>query len=166
MPVFHPTNELDRVFFWSIVLKALDGILEVIGGVLLFVVAPARISEWAESITQHELGTDPHDFIARHILHSAHEFAAGGRTYAAVYLLVHGVTKLVLVIEILREHLWAYKGMVVMLAVFIAYQVYRMFYKPSIGLALLTIFDGFVIVLTLREEKRQRRVLDGLATGA
>ncbi len=159
MPVFHPSNELDRVFLWSIVFKALDGVLEVIGGVLLFAVTPARISEWAQTITQHELGTDPHDFIARHILHSAHEFAAGGRTYAAVYLLVHGVTKLVLVIEILREHMWAYKGMVIMLAIFIVYQVYRMTYKPSISLVLLTIFDAFVIVLTLREEKRQRRML-------
>jgi uncharacterized membrane protein len=162
VPLFRPTNELDRVFLWSIVLKAIDGALEVIGGVLLFVVTPAHIEDWAKALTQHELGTDPHDFIARHILRSAHDFAAGGRTFAAVYLLAHGVTKLVLVIEILREHLWAYKGMVVMLALFIVYQVYRMFYKPSISLVVLTVFDAFVIVLTLREEKRQRRLLEGL----
>ena len=152
---------MDRVFVWSIVAKAIDGVLEVVGGVLLLVVAPTRITRWAKSITQHELGTDPNDFVARHILRSAHDFAAGGRTFAAVYLLVHGVTKIVLVIEILCEHLWAYNGMVVMLALFIVYQLYRMVQKPSITLAVLTVFDAFIIVLTLREEKRQRRVLTG-----
>jgi uncharacterized membrane protein len=162
MPLFRPTNDLDRVFMWSIVAKAIDGALEMIGGVLLLVVAPSRITEWAKSITQHELGTDPNDFVARHILRSAHDFAAGGRTFAAVYLLVHGVTKIVLVIEILREHLWAYKGMVVMLGLFIVYQLYRMVHKPSITLVGLTVFDAFIIVLTLREEKRQRRVLDAV----
>ena len=152
---------MDRVFVWSIAAKAIDGALEVVGGVLLLAVAPARITRWAKSITQHELGTDPNDFVARHILRSAHDFASGGRTFAAVYLLVHGVTKIVLVIEILREHLWAYKGMVVMLALFIVYQLYRMVQKPSITLAVLTVFDAFIIVLTMREEKRQRRVLTG-----
>lgn len=165
MPSFQPTNELDRVFLWSIVLKAVDGVLEVIGGVLVLVVAPTRITQWAKSITQHELGTDPHDFVARHILRSAHDFAAGGRAFAAVYLLVHGVTKIVLVIEILREHLWAYKGMVIMLGLFIMYQLYRMLSKPSISLVLLSVFDAFIVVLTLREEKRQHRVLETTATG-
>ena len=89
--------------------EAIDGALEVVGGVLLLVVAPARITRWAKSITQHELGTDRNDFVARHILRSPHDFASGGRTFAAVYLLVHGVTKIGLAIEILREHLWAYK---------------------------------------------------------
>jgi uncharacterized membrane protein len=113
VPLFKPTNELDRVFQVSIVLKALDGALEVIGGVLLLLISPTRITQWAKAVTQHELGTDPHDFIARHILHSAHDFAAGGRTFAVIYLFIHGLTKIVLVVEILRERLWAYKGMVV-----------------------------------------------------
>lgn len=146
---------------WSIMAKAIDGACEMIGGVLLLVVAPARSTPWARSITQHELGTDPNDFVARQVLRSAHDFASGGRALAAVYLLVHGVTKIALVIEILREHLWAYKGMVVMLGLFIVYQLYRMVQKPSITLVVLTVFDGFIIVLTLREEKRQRRVLNG-----
>ncbi len=164
MALFKPTNEFDRVFLWSIVLKAVDGVLEVLGGVLLLLVAPTRITQFARFVTQHELGTDPHDFIARHILRSAHDFAAGGRTFAAVYLLVHGVTKIVLVVEILREHLWAYKGMVVLLGLFIVYQLYRMLSKPSVSLVVLSVFDAFIIVLTLREEKRQRRVLEHAVT--
>ena len=132
--MFRPSSEMDRVFVWSIGAKAIDGALEVVGGVLLLVVAPARITQWAKIITQHELATDPNDFVARHLLRSTHDIAAGGRTFAAVYLLAHGVTKIVLVIEILREHLWAYKGMVVMLGLFIVYQLYRMGAAPLEGL--------------------------------
>lgn len=80
MPLFRPSSELDRVFMWSIMAKAIDGACEMIGGVLLLVVAPARITRWARSITQHELGTDPNDFVARQVLRSAHDFASGGRT--------------------------------------------------------------------------------------
>ncbi|MDB5183096.1 MAG: hypothetical protein JWO47_880 [Candidatus Saccharibacteria bacterium] len=159
MPLFKAANKLDRVFEISIILKAVDGLIETAGGVLLLLVNPASITNWATRITQHELSTDPHDFIARHILHSAQNFASGGRTFAAVYLLIHGLSKIVLVVEILREHLWAYRGMIVLLGLFIIYQVYRMFYEPAIWLVVLTVFDAFVIYLTIREEKRQRLAL-------
>ncbi len=162
MALFKATNKLDRVFEVSIILKAVDGLLETIGGIVILFINPASISNLAVRITQHELSTDPHDFIATHILKSAQHFAGGGRAFAAVYLLVHGLSKIVLVIEILRERLWAYKGMIVLLGLFIVYQVYRMFYEPAIWLVVLTIFDAFIIILTIREEKRQRLILEGV----
>jgi uncharacterized membrane protein len=45
--------------------------------------------------------------------------------FASVYLLTHGLSKIVLVVEILREKLWAYKGMVVLLGLFIVYLTIR-----------------------------------------
>ena len=157
MALFKATNKLDKVFQVSIILKALDGLIETAGGILLLFVNPANITRWATALTQHELSQDPHNFFARHILHSAQNFGAGGRAFAAVYLLIHGLSKIVLVVEILREHLWAYKGMIVLLGLFIVYQVYRMFIEPAIWLVVLTIFDAFVVYLTVREEKRQRQ---------
>ncbi len=159
MALFKATNKLDKVFEVSIILKALDGLLETIGGLVLLAVDPAKVTHWATKITQHELSSDPHDFVATHILRSAQHFATGGKIFAAVYLLVHGLSKIILVIEILRERLWAYKGMIILLGLFIVYQVYRLLYEPAIWLVVLTIFDGFVIYLTIREEKRQRRIL-------
>ncbi len=51
-----------------------------------------------------------------------------------------------------------------MLGLFIVYQLYRMLSKPSISLVVLSVFDAFIIVLTLREENRQRRVLEDAVT--
>ena len=77
--------------------------------------------------------------------------------FGAIYLLSHGLAKVVLVIALLREQLWAYPGLIALLAVFIVYQLYRLTYRVTIGLTLLTIFDVFVVGLTVREYALERR---------
>jgi len=59
----------------------------------------------------------------------------------------------------LRGKLWAYPLLVVLLLAFIVYQVYRLTYKPSVSLVLLTLFDGFVAALTWREYRTKRAQL-------
>jgi hypothetical protein len=50
---------LDRAFLVGIMLKGLDGLLEVVGGLLLLVVSPATITSLTRALTQHELSQDP-----------------------------------------------------------------------------------------------------------
>jgi len=75
--------------------------------------------------------------------------------FGAVYLLLHGVVKIVLVAALLKDELWAYPWMLVFLGVFIVYQVYRLSFKPSGGLTALTLFDAFIAWLTYREYRKQ-----------
>lgn len=81
-----------------------------------------------------------------------------GRHFAAVYLLSHGLVKLVLVVELLRNRLWAYPLMVVMLGIFVGYQSYRFFLTHSIAMVILTVFDLAVIALTAMEYREQLRI--------
>ena len=67
---FQPTTRLDRVFEVGIILKGLDGLLEIAGGILLLVIRPGYLNHLATLLTQHELAEDPRDFVATHILHS------------------------------------------------------------------------------------------------
>jgi len=154
-------RSLDDTFKISVTLKGIDGALEIIGRTILLFVRPHTIQQWARTITQHELSQDPHDFIARHILHSAGQLTHGSTAFAAVYLLSHGIAKLVLVVAVLRGELWAYPALIALLGAFIAYQLYRLYYHLTIGLTLLTIFDAFVVWLTWREyqAKRNRALL-------
>jgi uncharacterized membrane protein len=149
-------RSLDDTFKISITLKGLDGALEIVGGLVLLLVRPRTINDLVRTLTQHELSQDPHDFIARHLLHSADALTHGSRLFAAIYLLSHGIAKVVLVIALLREQLWAYPGMIVLLLGFIAYQIYRLSYRLTIALTLLTLFDTFVIWLTWREYQTHR----------
>lgn len=153
---FRGGDLLDRTFAVGILLKGLDGVLEVVGGVLLLAVNPATITGLVTWLTQHELSEDPHDYLATHLLHYAGTLTSSSVRFGAAYLLLHGVVKIFLVTVLLMNKIWAYPWAIAFLLAFIAYQVYRMTFAFSIGLLGLTIFDIFVTWLTFREYGRQR----------
>jgi len=153
---FKSGDLLDRAFAVGIILKGLDGVLEVVGGVLLLVVKPSTIDQLSRALTQHELSEDPHDFLATHLLHAAGSLTGSSLEFGALYLLSHGLIKIVLVAALLRDKIWAYPWMIAFLIVFIVYQVYRMTFAFSIGLLGLTVFDIVVVWLTFREYGKQR----------
>jgi uncharacterized membrane protein len=152
---FKPRDPFDRLFEVGIILKGLDGILESIGGLLLLAITPATINRLAAKLTQHELSEDPKDFIANHLLGYTHGLTGSAVTFAAVYLLLHGITKIVLVAALLRNQIWAYPWMLAFLLIFIGYQLYRLVLSPAFGLSALTIFDAFIAWLTWREWRKQ-----------
>ena len=137
-------------------LKGLDGILETIGGLILLFIKPEFIGKVGVYLTEHELSNDPHDFVASHILHSTQNIGRGVLIFAAVYLLSHGITKIILVVEILRNRLWAYLGLIYLTVGFIIYQSYRYIFSPSWGLALFTIYDVIVVALTVLEYRKRK----------
>ena len=150
------SRSLDRTFRITVTLKGLDGALEVVGGLVVLFVRPSTLQTFVRTLTQHELSQDPHDFIARHLLRSASHLTHGTTVFAAIYLLSHGLTKVVLVVAVLRDQLWAYPGMIALLAAFIVYQVYRLAIHVTLGLTLLTAFDALVMWLTWREYRARR----------
>jgi len=158
-PVSPPriSARLDIAFHVGLVLKALDGVLETVGGIVLLFVSPASINHFVKWATAHELAQDPNDFIARHLLHSANMLTNSSTLYGAVYLLVHGLTKLVLIIFVLKDKLWAYPWLIAVLGAFILYQAYRLTQKPSAALTALTVFDMAIVLLTWREYQAKAR---------
>ncbi len=148
---------LDRTFRIGLLLKAADGVLEIIGGALLLIVSPSTIDRIARSLTSHELSEDPHDRLAHYLLTTTGHLSSGATVFAAVYLLSHGVSKLVLVALVLRDKLWAYPWLIALLGAFIAYQLYVLvFVKFSWGLTALTVFDACLVWLTWREYQAKR----------
>jgi len=154
---FKATTRFDQIFEVGILLKGLDGLLEIAGGVLLLFIKPETINHLAATLTQHELAEDPHDWIATHILHSSQSLTSGSFLFAALYLLSHGIVKIVLVWEILHDRLWAYLGLIYLTIGFMVYQIYRITYSHSIGLTLLTVFDAVIVYLTVVEYRRRRQ---------
>ncbi len=149
-------NALDRTFRVSLILKGLDGILELIGGLLALFISPTQLSVIVRALTQHELSEDPNDFIANYLIHFANGLSVSASVFAAVYLLLHGAAKIVLVLAVLRDKLWAFPWMIAFLLVFIIYQVYEITISFSIALLLLTLFDLFVTWLTIVEYRKRR----------
>ena len=55
--------------------------------------------------------------------------------FGAIYLLTHGAVKVGLVIAILLNKLWAYPCLIIVLLIFIGYQLYRIALEPSAALS-------------------------------
>jgi uncharacterized membrane protein len=156
--LFRPKNWLDRLFEIGIIGKGIDGAAELVGGLLLLLMTPSRIQHLVASLTQGELSEDPHDFIASQLLHTANGLTGQAELFGAIYLLAHGTVKVILVIALLLNKLWAYPWMIFVLILFIGYQLYRIMLNPTAGLIALTVFDAVVLVLTWREYRQQRQI--------
>lgn len=155
---FAAGDALDRTFAIGIIAKGLDGIIEIVGGLLLLAATPDAIDRLLTAITREELAEDPSDFLATRLLHlsASDTFTAGGLRFAAIYLLAHGVVKVVLVAAVLRDKLWAYPWMIGFLLLFIGYQLYRIAVDPTAGMIALTAFDAVLTWLATREWQRHR----------
>lgn len=144
------------LFDISLMGKAIDGVFEVIGGVVLFFVNPGQISGMLRIFTQHELGVDSHDVLANLLLHSVQHLSNGTKTFAAFFLLWHGIVKVGLVWVLFRRQLWAYPVAILAFGLFLVYQAYRYSHTHSVWLLALSILDLLVIVLTWLEYRRLR----------
>jgi len=149
---------LHETFETGITLKGIDGVLEVIGGILIWFITPSSLNRIAQVLLQHELSRDPHDFIATHVLHASQNLTSGNRLFAALFLLSHGITKIVLVIALWLNRLWAYPLLIFVFGAFSIYQIYRFTHTHSVWLALLTVFDVVIVCLTWREYREQKSI--------
>jgi uncharacterized membrane protein len=149
----HPrrANVLHRVFALGIWVKGIDGVLEIIGGVVFLLTSNAALNRLVTTLTQHELVEDPHDWIANAARQTTAQLSASTKLFGGVYLIAHGLAKVVLVVGLLRGKSWAYPVAIAFLGLFIAYQCYRLSYQFSLGLLLLTLFDGVIVALIWRE---------------
>jgi uncharacterized membrane protein len=144
-------HRIHRAFQVSVLLKGAHALVECIGGLVLALVSTSTIVSWVNRLTQEELIEDPQDFIASHLVSMASNFSVSTQHFYAFYLLSHGLVKIALVAGLLRNKLWAYPASLVILSLFIAYQVYRFSYTHSVGLVVLTAFDLIVMVLIWHE---------------
>lgn len=155
---FAAGDALDRTFAIGIIAKGLNGIIEILGGLLLLIATPEAIGRLITALTRRELAEDPSDFLATRLLHLSQSttLTDSGLTFAAIYLLAHGVVKVVLVAAVLRGRLWAYPWMIGFLILFIGYQLYRIAVDPTAAMIALTVFDVVLTWLAIREWRRHR----------
>jgi uncharacterized membrane protein len=142
---------LHELFEVSIMLKGIFALGETLGGILLFFVSTTSITNAITYFSQGELGEDPNDPLIHLLLHTAHSFSIGGKTFAALYLLSHGIVKLALVTALFMKKTWAYPASLAVLVLFIIYQLYQFGLSHSFWYIALTIFDLVVIGLIWNE---------------
>ena len=146
-------KRLSQLFDISIALKGLDGLLEVVGGLLLLFLTPTQIGWLASYVASGELSEDPRDFLANLLVKTAHNISPHGQFVSVVFLLSHGLIKVFLVWQLFRGKLWAYPLTIIVLLFFIVYQIYEIINGHSLVLTALTILDAVIVVLAWQEYK-------------
>ena len=152
-------HRIHQIFQVSVLLKGAHALIECLGGIALALVSTNSIANFVNAITQDELIKDPNDFVATHLLTMAHNFSIQTQHFYAFYLLSHGIVKVALVVGLLREKLWAYPASLIVLTLFVLYQLYRFSYTHGLGLIVLTLFDIVVMGLIWHEYGLMRRHL-------
>jgi uncharacterized membrane protein len=150
---------IHKLFHAGLALKAVNAVIECFGGLLLAMTNASHIQSFINAVTQSELLHDHRDAVATTLFHVTREFSVSSQHFYAVYLLGHGLMKLVLVFGLARKTAWAYPFALTALAGFILYQSYRFSYSHSLGLALLTLFDCAFFVLVWQEYRLEQRRL-------
>lgn len=143
-----------KSFEVGVLLKGIDGILEIIGGFLLMFLNPDRLNKLVVLLTQHELSEDPRDKISRYMIDLSAKFTVSTQNFGVFYLISHGLIKLILVIFLWKRKIWAYPITIISFVLFIIYQLYRYTIYHSTWLIVLSVFDVIMIILTFIEYKR------------
>ena len=141
---------LHRFFELGIIIKGVDGGLELVGGLLLVFLPPAAINRVVFFFVEGELKEDPTDLVANLLLHTTRS-AIEVRVPASVFLIVHGIVKLVLVGGLATNRLWSYPAAILVFAGFTIYQLYQLSQQYSLFLEVVTVLDVIVILLVIAE---------------
>ncbi len=157
MTWFKPKTLLDKTYEIGIILKGVDGVFELLGAAALLFVPVHYFQSFSQWITDLEAGPSHHGFISAHIVKIGHSLADGNHTFAIWFLLTHGLVKVVLVVCLLRNKLWAYPFGLVALTLFLVYQLYEMIIHPTFGMGFLTVLDAIIIGLVWREWQQVKR---------
>ena len=152
-------RRIHQVFEVSVLLKGAHAAVEAVGGLALALTNNQWIRDLVTQASESELIEDQRDFIAHHLMTWAQGFSVETQHFYAWYLLSHGVVKLALVTGLLMRKLWAYPTTIVVLGLFIVYQLYRYTQTHGLGLLLLTALDVVVVGLTWHEYGLMRRHL-------
>ncbi|MFR9801982.1 DUF2127 domain-containing protein [Pseudonocardia sp. RS010] len=147
----------ERLFRIALLVKGIDGVTELVGAVVLIAVSGAAVHRLVAEVLAHDLLGPPDGTLARHFVAGTTEFVSGDRTFAVLYLALHGVVKLALVVALLRKWLPAYPVAIAVLLVFVGYEVARAVHTGSLVLPFLAVLDLAITVLVIREYRMLRR---------
>lgn len=150
----------DLVFLLGVLAKGIDGVAELIGGVIMLVISPSQLKHTASVLTAKELSEDPDDLLANLIVHGATHLQTQSDLFIGLFLLLHGLVKIAIVTALVLGSRRVYPWAIGALLLFLVYQGYEIIVAPSPFMIALTLLDIVIVVLTWREWRAHRTLRD------
>jgi uncharacterized membrane protein len=134
-------KRIHRIFVVSLILKGLHAVIELAGGIALYLFETNVIVGWLWEASRSN------DWLARF----ASSFSPQEHDFYAFYLVSHGIVNGAIVAGLLLRKRWSYQATFAVLTAFIAYQLYRYTFTRDIGLIAISVIDLIVMALAWHE---------------
>ena len=146
-------NFLHLLFEGVILFKGVFGILQIFVGAFILMINRAAVGEFLLYAAHGELLEDPTDPFAHAVVRFAENLSASTETFIGAYFFVYGAIKLFLIIGLLRRKEWSYSTAIILLSLFISYELYRVMHTHSLFLGVMIAIDMLTILLIYQEYK-------------
>ena len=146
---------VDIGFDAAIIIKAIDGFLQMLAGVLLLFFKVDTLHRWLFRIVRPELAEDPRDRVANWVMVAAQQISFTTKEFYALLFIAHGLANLLVVTALALNKKWAYPVGGTLISAFVLTQGYRLTQGFSWGLAALTALD-IAVLFFIWEEYRSR----------
>lgn len=143
-------------FFAAVAIKGIDGFVETIAGLLVAILGTQSIYDLVIQLTAPELDLHPESKTVHLLRHGASSRAHASSRFIVIWLLLHGILKLVLAVELLRDRSWIFPVAAAILSGFVAYMAYRLVGHYSPWLLSFALFDLVTVGLVLNEWRSVR----------
>lgn len=151
-----PEKAYYTFFEAGVVVKGILTLGELALGSLFYFASTATLNNIFYYLLGNEATEQPRDLIWGYAIQQFQGIVGPNQSFWAFILLSHGIVKIFLVWGLLKHKLWAYPTSAVIFALFVAYQIYSLFFIPSLLLAVLTAFDIILIFLILHEYRQKK----------
>jgi len=160
MKTYNPNRRgawFEKLYKVGVGIKGIDGLAELVAGVFLLV-APQALHQFLLSLSGGMAFTHSHTlaFVAEYIARLDANLRESDLVFLIIFLLSHGVIKLVLVYCLLRKITWTYPYALTILVGFLAYQIYALVVAPSVWMTTLVVLDTIIIYLVWGEWRELR----------
>ena len=142
----------ETIFKVGLIIKGVDSLFEVLGGLLLTM--PTKLARVLLVLAHHELYRH-HDVLAGKLDRLADEVTVQVHLGSALYLLVHGLAKVILIAAVFKGKQWGYLGLIGVLSIFSAIEMVRVVTAQEYVTGVLGLFDIAVVVLMVKEYRQR-----------
>jgi Predicted membrane protein len=157
MKSFNRDMFINTGFYGGLVIKAINALIEIIGGFFVMFLTRDWLNNVIMQIALPELREDPDDPVMNYLITLSQTFSTNAQHSIAVYMLLHGITKLGIIWLLWKQKLWAFPLGMFIFGIFITYEIYSYFHNHSLLILLIVIFDIAIFIIIFMEYKRLKK---------
>ncbi|VVB79384.1 Uncharacterised protein [uncultured archaeon] len=131
--------------------KFLFALSEFIAGIVIFAIGRNNLVNFVISVAQRELLEDGNGSIAGYIVNLAQNFSIKAEIFIALYLIIHGIVKIILLYGVWNRKKIAYPVSILVFSLFLIYQIRLYLTNFSSWLLVLSVIDLAYVALLIFE---------------